>query len=236
MARTSSASSRVGTPGSRADVVTASLRADILAGRLAPGRRLTFPDLCANYGVSVGVMREALVRLVDRGIVRTESNLGFSVMTLAAQDLAGLAAVRAHIESMFVRDSVLHGSVHWEAAVISAHHLLERAPMVEGGALSDRWTSLHADFHLTLVAGAENRRMMEMVSRLRDESDLYRRWYFDDQQAERHGEQVAQEHRALTDAVLSRDVDRAEELSRRHIEDAANLWIDGRAVNGAEPA
>ena len=227
---------RTSSGGSRADIVSSSLRSDILAGRFEPGRRLTFPELCAAYGVSVGVLREALVRLVDRGIVRTESNLGFSVMTLSEPDLAGLTAVRAHIEPDFVREAVLAGSTQWEAEVVAAHHLLERAPAGHSGAISDDWMAAHAAFHLSLVSGAGNRRMMEMISRLRDEADLYRRWYSDRQQAESGSDRAAREHRELLEAALSRDANWAGALLRRHIEGAAQAWIASADARRAEPA
>ncbi len=210
--------------GSRADAVTDSLRADILAGRLEPGRRLTFPELCATYAVSVGVLREALVRLVDHGIVRAESNLGFSVMSLSADDLAAFTCVRAEVEPGFVRAAVGAGSVQWEAELVAAHHLLERTPMRRAGVLNDEWVATHADFHLALVSGAGNRRMMEITRRLRHEADLYRRWYLDPQQIGLHSGRIAHEHRDLLTAALGRDAARAETLLRQQIDRATETW------------
>lgn len=213
--------------GSRADVVTAGIRGDILAGRLEPGRRLTFPELCASYSVSVGVLREALVRLVDRGIVKAESNLGFRVMSLSEPDLVGLTVVRAHIEPSFVREAVEIGSRRWEADVVAAHHLLEGTPVMDADRLNEDLVRAHADFHLALVSGCGNQRMMDIVSRLRDEADLYLRWYLDADQIGRRRERIAREDRELLDAVLARDADRAETLLREHIQHTTDTNIDG---------
>ena len=204
--------------------VTDSVRRDILAGRLEPGRRLTFPELCATYSVSVGVLREALVRLVDHGIVRAESNLGFSVMSLSEEDLRGLTAVRAQIEPRFVRAAVEVGSMQWEGEVLAAHHLMERTPMRVDHALNDDWVTAHAEFHSVLVSGAGNRRMIEMTRRLREEADLYRRWYLGDAAIEQHGERIADEHRELLDATLARDPALAETVLREQIERATERW------------
>jgi len=219
--------------GSRADAVTRSLRTDILAGRLEPGRRLTFPELCGTYSVSVGVLREALVRLVDHGIVRTESNLGFSVMTLSEQDLIGLTATRALIEPGFVRQAVESGSMQWEAKLLAAHHMLEHTPMSVDGALNDDWLPVHADFHVALVAGANNRRMIEIVRRLREEADLYRRWYLDSNGIEHCRNRVATEHRGLLDAALARDSKGAEIIVRRQIQRATQTWLACAAVTAS---
>jgi DNA-binding GntR family transcriptional regulator len=51
------------------------LRAAILSGEPRLGQQLKFPDLGARYGFSVGVIREALIRLTERGLVRWEPRL-----------------------------------------------------------------------------------------------------------------------------------------------------------------
>lgn len=220
--------------GSRADAVTKSLRTDILAGRLEPGRRLPFPELCATYSVSVGVLREALVRLVDHGIVRTESNLGFSVVTLSDQDLVGLTATRADIEPCFVRAAVEAGSMQWEAGLVAAHHLLERTAMVVAGSVNENWLGVHADFHLALVAGADNRRMIEITRRLREEADLYRRWYLSGPLLEKNCDLAAGEHQELLDAALERHAPRAERIVRDQIQRATQTWLE--SARQATPA
>jgi len=221
---------RAGRKGSRADGVSASIREDILAGRFTPGQRLTFPDLCAAYSVSVGVLREALVRLVDRGIVQAESNLGFRVMSLSEKDFQELTAVRAMVEPSFVRQAIEVGSPRWEADVVAAHHFMDRQPLTADGRLSDGLVRAHAEFHLVLVSGAGNRRMMEIVSRLRDEADLYLRWYLDVDQVEQRSDRIHREDRELLAAVLDRDSARAEQLLRFHIGHSTETWVFGPEV------
>ncbi len=216
---------RAGRKGSRADGVSASIREDILAGRFEPGQRLTFPDLCAAYSVSVGVLREALVRLVDRGIVQAESNLGFRVMSLSEKDFQELTAVRAMVEPSFVRQAIKVGSPRWEADLVAAHHFMDRQPLTADGRLSDGLVRAHAEFHLVLVSGTGNRRMMEIVSRLRDEADLYQRWYLDVDQVEQRSDRIHREDRELLAAVLDRDLARAEQLLRFHIGHSTETWV-----------
>jgi DNA-binding GntR family transcriptional regulator len=199
--------------------VAESIRLDILAGRLKPGSRLAFSELSAKHEVSVGVLREALIRLVDRGIVRAQSNIGFTVMSLSTENLQDLTNIRAITEPKFARQSVLNGSVEWESELVAAHHLLARTPLVGGSgeSHSEAWLAAHANFHLTLVAGANSVRMLEIVGRLRDEADLYRRWYAQDQDARISAAWNAQEHREIVDAATDRDADRVERLVRQHI-------------------
>lgn len=46
----------------RQQVAYDALRADVLSGRLEPGQKLPFAEMCERYGTSVGVIREALTR------------------------------------------------------------------------------------------------------------------------------------------------------------------------------
>ena len=80
------------------------LRADILAGRVIPGQKLAFADLCSRYGVSVGVIREALSRLVEQGLVSSTPQQGFSVAAISRTDLHHLTEARCEIESLALRD------------------------------------------------------------------------------------------------------------------------------------
>jgi DNA-binding GntR family transcriptional regulator len=223
-----------GKGSSRATLVGAQIRADILAGHFEPGSRLTFPELCKTYDVSVGVLREALTRLVDRGVVQATNNLGFRVMALSDSNFAGLAVVRGLVEPQFFRRAVDGSSVEWEANVLSAHHLLTRAPLqLPDGTVSLPWLEAHGAFHTALVSGADNYRMNDITARLRIEADLYARWWLTPDRLEEMSDRMAEEHAALLDAALDRDVDRCGTLLEAHIRDGS-LAISARS-EGAQP-
>jgi len=218
--------------------VAESIRLDIMAGRLEPGSRLAFSELSAKHEVSVGVLREALIRLTDRGIVRAQSNIGFTVMSVSDENLRDLTNVRTLIEPKFARQSVLNGSVEWESELVAAHHLLARAPLFgdAGENYGEAWLSAHANFHQTLVAGANSGRMLEMVGRLRDEADLYRRWYTRGQDIRMAAARSAQEHREILEAATDRDADRVERLLRQHIMRSAEDMLPPAEATAATPA
>ncbi|MFJ2261594.1 GntR family transcriptional regulator [Streptomyces sp. NPDC087844] len=202
------------------------LRGDILGGRLVPGARLKFPELCENYGVSVGAAREALTRLAAEGLVKSQAHQGYMVTPLSHEDLADLTRARVEIESLVLRMSVLEGDVHWESRAIAAHHVLERAPF-----LSDddpdhptyEWEVAHAAFHMALIDGCTNRRLLDAARSLRDEAELYRQWSVSlGQEPDRD---LPGEHRALLDATVGRNADLAAHLLRDHIAHTAQLLI-----------
>lgn len=216
----------------RSDAVQALLRADILSGRLAPGERLKFPDLCERYSASVGVTREALARLASQGLVRSQINLGFVVTPLSKGDLSDLTSARMEVEAMAFRRSILDGDVEWEARAVSAHHVLARTPLTDPddpGRMSDDWARVHGEFHDSLLSGCGNRRLLAIARSLRQESELYQRWSVS-LGNEPHRDLPA-EHKGLLDAAVERDVELAVQRLRAHIAHTAELLIDYGALN-----
>ena len=212
--------------GTRADEVYQRLRSEVLAGRLLPGQRLKFPELIAAHGVSGGVLREALGRLVAQGLVRVQPHQGFSVTPLSHAELRELTSARVEIEVLVFCRAVRDGDLAWESRVMAAHHVLERTPLctpADPDGLSDEWATVHADFHRALLEGCGNRRLLEMALTLREEAELYRRW-----SVSLGGEpdrDLAGEHRALRDAAVARDLAGAGRLLAQHIEHTVDLLV-----------
>lgn len=210
----------------RTDGIYRQIRADILGGRLKPGQRLKFPELCARYNSSVGAAREALTRLVGEGLVRTQSRLGYMVTPLSHGDLADLTQARVEVESLALRLAVVSADMGWESGVVAAHHRLARTPFYSQDDLdrpSDEWTVAHARFHLALIAGCSNRRLLAVAEALREEAELYRQWSVSfGQEPDRD---LPAEHLALCDAAVAREPGHAAELLRDHIAHTAQLLI-----------
>src|SRR5438270_8585414 len=212
--------------GTRADDVQEHLRAEILGGRRTPGERLKFPELCERHEVSVGVVREALTRLVDQGLVRAQAHQGYIVTPLSHKELGELTTARMELESLVFRLSVVAGDMSWEAGAVAAHHVLERAPFAAEGdpsQLSEEWSGAHAAFHVALLAGCGNRRLQEMAWKLREEAELYRRWSVSFGQEPTRD--IAGEHRRLLDAALAHQPEPPAERLADHTSHTARLLI-----------
>jgi DNA-binding GntR family transcriptional regulator len=200
---------RMAAGGTRSERTYRAMRADILAGRLRPGDKLPFTELAERYAASQGVLREGLSRLVAEGLVVSEPQLGYRVMSLSIKDLEDLTAARCEIEGAAIRHSIAHGDVAWEASVVAAHHTLERTPEQDPDdpeLISDVWAAAHGEFHRSLLAACPNERLKAIAMSLRDSAEVYRRWSVS---LGTHGRDVPAEHRRLLDAVLQRDADEA---------------------------
>ena len=211
----------------RADRIYRELRADILSGRLCPGQRLPFAELCLRYDVSIGVLREVLPRLTEQGLVSAEPQIGFRVMSVSEEDLVHLTEARVHIETLVLRQSIEGGDLSWESAVLAAHHTLARTPVRrEDGEGNIEWLEAHARYHETLLAASPNQRLRTITNSLRDSGELYRVWAHSLPSAKQRD--VAREHQRILDATLARDVDRAADELRRHIQGTTQLLLASR--------
>lgn len=194
----------------KAERVYGGLRADILAGRHEPGQRLRYAELCARYGTSMGVLREALLRLAEQGLVKGQAQQGFQVTALSAADLRELTEARRELETLTLRCAILEGDVEWESRLIAAHHRLSRTPQLEPEdpqRLSDAWVNAHAEFHGALLDGCANQRLKSITAALRDSAELYRRWSIP--LGNDPARDVGAEHADILAAALDRDIDRA---------------------------
>ena len=70
---------------SLADHITLELRADIIGGRLLPGKALTEADLVLAYNASRNTIREALHRLGQEGLTRYVRHKGVMVRQPGAE-------------------------------------------------------------------------------------------------------------------------------------------------------
>lgn len=209
---------------SRTDDAFHRLRADILNGRFQPGSRLRVEALGEQYGVSSGVIREALPRLVGQGLAVASPQQGVRVVSIDQADLQQLTEAAIEVETLVLHRSLAEGSLDWEAQVLAAHHHLSRLPLHEqDGTITDEWAEAHARFHLAILEGCSNRRLVGIAASLRDAGEVYRRW--SDRPGELTEAQHHDNHRRLCELVVSRDTDAAVAALREHISLTAQLIL-----------
>src|ERR1700761_6488210 len=86
-------------PISMRETVRDNVRAALHGGRFRPGQSLSEAALAAEMGVSRGPVREALLLLVQEGLVTHSPNRGFSVVYFSEQDVQEIHQVRLPLET-----------------------------------------------------------------------------------------------------------------------------------------
>lgn len=211
-------------PRSQTSAAYARIRADILAGRFAPGDKLKIADLSAGLSVSSSAIREALSRLVADQLVVSRDQKGFIVAPLSIEDLEDLTDLRCEIEATALRRSVERGQDDWEGALLGAAHRLRRTPMKSeaDASLTEQWVARHAAFHAALVGACGSRRLLKLHAQLYEQSERYRGLsvYVEGDR------DVQSEHEALVDAALERDADGLVRLTIAHFRRTTALIVD----------
>ncbi len=197
----------------------AQLREALITGRIADGVVYSARALAAELGVSNGPIREAMLALVDDGLMEAMPNKGFRSVPLTPADLAEIYDMRLLLEVPAVARLAaidLPGEV--------AARLTELAGTIEQTARSgDLIGNLAADreFHLTLLAAGGNDRLTDAVARLRDQTRLGNLRAIN---ADGRLIASADEHRPLLTAVIGHDQRAAGRLMRRHLEHIHQDW------------
>jgi GntR family carbon starvation induced transcriptional regulator len=196
------------------------LRGRIVRGEYSPQMRLRLDALQQAMGLSSSPLREALNRLVSEGLVEVEDGRGFRVAQVSLPQLQELTHLRVLLEGDALRRSIQRGDDEWEARIVAAAHKLsrleERVPIADER-FADEWSLRHRQFHMALLSACEYPRQLEMCGLLFDQAERYRR-------VARHSRQPRKknvEHRALEEAVLHRDADKAVTLLADHIRKTA---------------
>ncbi|MGH3478799.1 MAG: GntR family transcriptional regulator, partial [Nocardioidaceae bacterium] len=83
---------------STSSVIARQLRNAIIHGSIPPGAQLGEAELAGRLGVSRGPLREAMQRLVQEGLLRSEPNRGLFVIELTDDDVYDIYLARTAIE------------------------------------------------------------------------------------------------------------------------------------------
>jgi DNA-binding GntR family transcriptional regulator len=80
-------------------VVAESIRAALREGHFKPGENLSEVELAEKFEVSRGPVREAMLVLVEEGLLTHSPNRGFSVIDLSVEDRTHIAELRLLLEA-----------------------------------------------------------------------------------------------------------------------------------------
>lgn len=208
---------RSGESATLAKSVRDDVRRAIIEGSFTPGERLHVARLAREYQVSGGVVREALIRLIEQSLVTHDSNRGFTVTAISPERLRDMTELRIIIEQVAAQWSIERGDLAWETSLIAAHHRLAATPR------DDRsWRDAHREFHHALVAASGSPESIRLCARAFDWSDFAQHWAVPD---ESRRQELESDHSILLDAALNRDVPSMLSALRSHYEQTTTALL-----------
>jgi GntR family carbon starvation induced transcriptional regulator len=209
---------------SRTNQIYEALKQELLDGVHPPRSKLQIDLLAERFEVSLGAVREALSRLTSDRLVVAEPQRGFAVAPVSTEDLIDLTAVRIDIETRCLRSSMLRGNLEWEGRLLDCWHQLSRTParLSKASTINPDWTRLHTRFHNDLVAACDSKWWLRLRDELYLQAERYRRMMLPHARVERD---VDAEHKAIIDATLARDANRACAALSEHLQKTADILL-----------
>lgn len=197
-----------------ADRVLQELLRAIVAGEIAPGTKISEPELAKRFDLSRAPLREALARLERCHLLERTPNAGARVVKLSTENLLSLYQLREELEGLACR---LAASQMSDIEIREMQDLLDQhlssQRVREGESYYQEAGDL--DFHYRIILGSKNPYLINILT-----DELYHLMRMYRVQLGMNGPRVSRafdEHKAIINAIANRDGELADLLMRRHI-------------------
>ncbi|HIZ21368.1 MAG TPA: GntR family transcriptional regulator [Candidatus Blautia faecigallinarum] len=214
------------------DVVFNTLRQAILKGELKPGERLMELTLAERLGVSRTPIREAMRKLELEGLVVMIPRRGAQVANITEKDLNDVLEVRIVLENMAIEKACKRMTEEQMDKLVKAAREFEDT-MADGNLV--HLAEADVAFHEIIYQASDNRRLIQVLNNLREQIYRYRVEYLKEEETRKL---LVKEHEELCQAIRERNVEKACEISFRHIENQRMAIIESIEAEkaGKEPA
>jgi DNA-binding GntR family transcriptional regulator len=178
---------------------------DIIIGSLAPNEQLDESGLARRYGGGLAGIREALTRLALEGLVVRRARVGTSVAPLdligAREAFEARCLVEVHCAGLAARNASDEEIAGIRATLDNGEEAVQANDQAALAAMDEA-------FHVAVAAASHNRTLAKMVVTLHHQTARYWLYVMRGPTAD-DGIAALNEHRALADAIASRDVEKA---------------------------
>src|SRR5579859_1657153 len=189
-------------------------------------QRLSDVALSEQLGISRTPVRQALERLVQEGLVRSDPRRGFWTRTFTAQDIHEIYDLRGALEALAVRLAAPSLSQEDLKAHLDALYAV-RAELDTHPVL--RFLQVDIRFHILITRASGNGRLIHSLSLLRSQLSMFQ---MQDTLYPKRMEIALNDHEQILLALLAGNVDEAADCLARHIQHAkegvlADIFSEG---------
>lgn len=199
-----------GPPGSRADIITAAITEEIIAGKRPPGSHLNEQELAERFAVSRTPVREALRQLASAGLVDLSARRGAFVTRIPIERLIQMFELMSELEAASARLAARRMTRAEKVTLAKTHDNYKK--YVTSPDVSTYFDASN-EFHRLVYAGAKNEVLQEMAQALYSRLAPYRRRQL---ALSRRTEKSYDEHGKVLAAIQAGDAQAAEEAMRGH--------------------
>jgi DNA-binding GntR family transcriptional regulator len=199
--------------------IYATLRQDIVTLRVMPGEKLSENELAMRFGTSRGPVREALIRLVEDGLIEVLPQRGSFVSRISLRGMERARFVREALEVAIIRRAAEQGIPQ------DVRERAEASLVAQWEARDDpeQFTYLDDLFHRGFAEGAALAEVSNIIEREKAQFDRIR---FLSLPAVTPVDVLIEQHRAILTAAVNRQPLAAEKAMRRHMSEVLKIAGD----------
>lgn len=196
------------------------LKLRLVSGDLAPGQIYSASALAEELGVSNSPVREAMLTLVNQGLMEAVRNRGFRVLPLSTKERHNIYELRLLLE---IPSMAKLTGMREKVEARKDEFAQIAADMVQYARDGDIVNYLEMDrqFHLGLLGIIDNEQLVTIVENLRDQSRQFGLKTLRDT-----GGLIksAEEHQPILDAILKGDAKLTAKLMTAHLSHLVGDW------------
>ena len=208
------------------DVVFNTLRQAILRGELKPGTRLMEIQLANKLGVSRTPIREAIRKLELEGLVLMTPRKGAEVAEITEKNMLDVLEVRKALDELATRLACVRITPVQLEDLKEAEVAFEAA--LENGDIT-KIAEADVFFHDIIFAASDNKRLVNLLSNLREQMYRYRIEYLKNP---KYYSKLVHEHKQLIEAIEDGKKDIACETIEKHIDNQVRTVL--HMIHGTE--
>ncbi|MCG8499306.1 MAG: GntR family transcriptional regulator [Firmicutes bacterium] len=201
------------------------LEEDILDGKFKSGDSLIETKLSQELGVSRTPIREAIRQLELEGLVKIVPNKGAVVLGISTQDIEDIYTIRMLIEGLAVR---------WATEKINDEEIEKLKESIELSEFYTRKNNMQhlqrfdSRFHELIYEACKSKPLKHVLTTFHHYIQKARMSSF---AAPGRASDALKEHKAILEAMIERDCDRAEKLMYEHVKNASANLIKAKKQN-----
>jgi len=188
-----------------------SIKQLILNNTLPGDSQIHIDEMAAQLNISRTPVREALMQLQNKGLVRIVPHVGCFVCSITQEEFREVFELRALIESYAARRAA--ETMTQEQLELWVEHVNDSEHAVREGDMRE-FNVLETIIHDSLIVNLHNRRILDVMDMVAD--NIYRERMIAMGSMD-NVERSLEEHRLVVDAIVGRDPDKAAHFMEQHV-------------------
>ena len=188
-----------------------SIKQLILNNTLTADSQIHIDEMAAQLNISRTPVREALMQLQNKGLVRIVPHVGCFVCSITREEFCEVFELRALIESYAARRAA--ETMTEEELTCWVEHVNRSESAVRQGDLRE-FNVLETIIHDSLIVNLNNRRILDVMDMVAD--NIYRERMIAMGSMD-NVERSLEEHRAVVEAIVNHQPDEAARLMQQHV-------------------